>query len=223
MLRVTGLSVGSTSRPWAGCAWRTGVRCGRSRRTGGSGITRVGTGLRRWAAGGVRVVSRARPPCRSGLGPGGNRGGVAAVLAVVAGGGKVRRHAPGFFARLAGGGALVVDSRPLDRIGKRDLEAFAAARDACAVLGWRYAVQGSADPVQAANLRWLAGYRHPQCHDEPVAALLREVCEAAAAYRRRGDGRGPAGHAAGAVPPDVAARAGGGAVAGAEPTLRRTW
>ncbi len=32
-------------------------------------------------------------------------------------GDKVRRHAPDFFARLAGGGALVVDSRPLDRIG----------------------------------------------------------------------------------------------------------
>ena len=90
-------------------------------------------------------------------------------------GSKIRRHAPDFFARLAGGGALVVDSRPLDRIGERDLEAFAAAQDACAVLGWRYAVQGSADPVQAANLRWLAGYRHPRCHDEPVAALIREV------------------------------------------------
>jgi hypothetical protein len=87
----------------------------------------------------------------------------------------VRRHAPDFFARLADGGALVIDSRPLDRIGERDLEAFTAAGAACARLGWRYAVQDSADPVQAANLRWLAGYRHPRCHDEPVADLLREV------------------------------------------------
>jgi hypothetical protein len=92
-------------------------------------------------------------------------------------GGKVRRHAPDFFARLAGGGALVVDSRPLDRIGERDREAFAAARAACARLGWRYAVQGTADPVPAANLRWLAGYRHPRCHDEAVAGLLREAFE----------------------------------------------
>jgi hypothetical protein len=92
-----------------------------------------------------------------------------------AAGGKVRRHAPDFFARLASGGALVVDSRPLDRIGERDREAFAAAGAACARLGWRYAVWGSADPVPAANLRWLAGYRHPRCHDAVVAGRLREV------------------------------------------------
>jgi hypothetical protein len=42
-------------------------------------------------------------------------------------GGRGRRHAPDFFARVAGGGALVVDSRPLDRIGERDREAFEAA------------------------------------------------------------------------------------------------
>jgi hypothetical protein len=90
-------------------------------------------------------------------------------------GGKVRRHAPDFFARLVGGGALVVDSRPLDRIGERDREAFAAAGEACARLGWQYAVWGSADPVPAANLRWLAGYRHPRCHDELAAGRLREV------------------------------------------------
>jgi hypothetical protein len=90
-------------------------------------------------------------------------------------GAKTRRHAPDFFVRVAGGGALVVDSRPLDRIGERDREAFAAAEDACARLGWRYAVWGSVDPVLAANRRWLAGYRHPRCHDEAVAGRLREV------------------------------------------------
>jgi hypothetical protein len=90
-------------------------------------------------------------------------------------GGRVRRHAPDFFARLAGGGALVVDSRPLDRIGERDREAFAAAGAACALLGWRYAVWDSAEAIPAANLRWLAGYRHPRCHDQGVAGRLREV------------------------------------------------
>ena len=90
-------------------------------------------------------------------------------------GGKVRRHAPDFFARVAGGGVLVLDSRPLDRIGDRDREAFAAARRACGLLGWRYAVWGAMDPVVAANHRWLAGYRHPRCGDPETAARLREV------------------------------------------------
>lgn len=45
-------------------------------------------------------------------------------------GGSVRKHAPDFFARLAGGSALVLDSRPLDLIKDRDAEAFAAAEGA---------------------------------------------------------------------------------------------
>ena len=90
-------------------------------------------------------------------------------------GGKVRRHAPDFFVRVAGGGVLVLDSRPLDRIGDRDREAFAATRRACELLGWRYAVWGAMDPVVAANHRWLAGYRHPRCGDPGIAARLREV------------------------------------------------
>jgi hypothetical protein len=90
-------------------------------------------------------------------------------------GGKVRRHAPDFFARIAGGGVLVLDSRPLDRIGDRDREAFAATRRACELLGWQYAVWGAMDPVVAANHRWLAGYRHPRCGDPQAAARLRSV------------------------------------------------
>ena len=90
-------------------------------------------------------------------------------------GGKVRRHAPDFFVRVAGGGVLVLDSRPLDRIGDRDREAFAATRRACELLGWRYAVWGAMDPVVAANHRWLAGYRHPRCGDPGIAARLWEV------------------------------------------------
>jgi hypothetical protein len=33
----------------------------------------------------------------------------------------------------------VLDSRPLDLIEDRDAEAFAAAEQACRLLGWRYA------------------------------------------------------------------------------------
>lgn len=89
--------------------------------------------------------------------------------------GSRRRHAPDFFARLAGGGALVVDSRPLDLIEERDAQAFDAAEQACRRVGWRYVLWGDSDPVGAANLRWLAGYRHPRCYEPTVAGALREA------------------------------------------------
>jgi hypothetical protein len=89
--------------------------------------------------------------------------------------GKVRRHAPDFFARLAGGGALVVDSRPRDVADDGDREAFAATRKACELLGWGYAVCGAMDPVVAANHRWIAGYRHPRCGEPGTEARLLEA------------------------------------------------
>jgi hypothetical protein len=89
--------------------------------------------------------------------------------------GKVRSHAPDYFARLAGGGAVVVDCRPADRIKPRDAAAFAATRLACEQLGWGYRVSGTPEPLSTRNIRWLAGYRHPR-HDLPaVAAALRQV------------------------------------------------
>jgi hypothetical protein len=50
--------------------------------------------------------------------------------------GKVLRHAPDFLARLDGGRALVIDSRPRDLAKDVDREAFAATRLACEELGW---------------------------------------------------------------------------------------
>jgi hypothetical protein len=86
--------------------------------------------------------------------------------------GKARRHAPDFLAGLAGGGALVVDSRPRDRAEEEDRQAFAATRRACQVLGWNYMVCGEMDRVLAANQRWIAGYRHPRCADPATEARL---------------------------------------------------
>ncbi|MGP3913882.1 TnsA-like heteromeric transposase endonuclease subunit [Nonomuraea sp. 10N515B] len=88
--------------------------------------------------------------------------------------GKIRRHAPDFLVQTAGG-VLMLDSRPLDRIAQRDQEAFDAAEAACGQLGWRYAVWGQMDGVLVANQRWLAGYRHPRCFDEALAARLLSV------------------------------------------------
>jgi hypothetical protein len=51
--------------------------------------------------------------------------------------------------------------RPDQRIGETDAAVFAAIARFCALVGWEYQRVAEPDPVRAANLRWLAGYRHP--------------------------------------------------------------
>lgn len=77
-------------------------------------------------------------------------------------GGRSVRHAPDFFARRVDGGAVVVDVREQDRIGAQDAVKFEVTAAACAQVGWEYRRLGALEPVLAANLRWLAGYRHPR-------------------------------------------------------------
>lgn len=43
---------------------------------------------------------------------------------------------------------------------------------ACASVGWAFRRVGNPGPVLTANVRRLAGYRHPRCSDRAVAALL---------------------------------------------------
>jgi hypothetical protein len=52
---------------------------------------------------------------------------------------------------------------------------FAATAQVCAQVGWDYQRAGVLGPVQAANLRWLSGYRHPRFAQPGVAARLGEV------------------------------------------------
>lgn len=89
--------------------------------------------------------------------------------------GKARSHVPDYFARLADGGALVVDCRPLERIKPKDAARFDATRHACDLLGWRYQVASATNPIVTANVWWLAGYRHPRHHLLAVVAMLRQV------------------------------------------------
>lgn len=91
--------------------------------------------------------------------------------------GTRRRHVPDFLVRRAGGAVMVLDSRYQELIGDRDRdrEAFAVMGRACATVGWRYAAWDRLDGVVVANQRWLAGYRHPRCFDEDIAARLLEV------------------------------------------------
>ncbi|GGV56834.1 TnsA-like heteromeric transposase endonuclease subunit [Streptomyces spectabilis] len=78
------------------------------------------------------------------------------------GSGRSRSHAPDYFARAADGSGLVVDCRPADRIDQRAAESFERTREASDAVGWAYRVASEIDPVRVANLRWLAGYRHPR-------------------------------------------------------------
>lgn len=84
-----------------------------------------------------------------------------------------RRHVPDYFARLADGSGLVIDVRPDERVKPADAAVFAATAAACSAVGWQYRRVGAADPVLAANLRWLAGYRHPRCLDPQISQRIR--------------------------------------------------
>ncbi|MFI6102514.1 TnsA-like heteromeric transposase endonuclease subunit [Lentzea sp. NPDC051213] len=126
--------------------------------------------------------------------------------------GRSRSHAPDYFARLADGTAIVLDCCPLDRFKPKDEVAFEATRAACELLGWRYEIVGTPPEVLLANVRWLAGYRHPRHDLHVVVQTLRGVLAAdAAAGWRRGGGRADRG-AAGAVSPALASVAGRGPI-----------
>lgn len=86
-----------------------------------------------------------------------------------------RSHVPDFFARCQGGAGVVVDCRPLDRIGQRDRELFEGTAQVCAENGWEFRLVGGHDPVWLGNVRWLAGYRHPRYRIKGVAVRLLEV------------------------------------------------
>ncbi|MFD4233129.1 TnsA-like heteromeric transposase endonuclease subunit [Streptomyces sp. NPDC058542] len=80
---------------------------------------------------------------------------------------------PDYFVRRRDGTGVVLDVRPDDRIEPEDAVRFAATAAACAMVGWDFERVGVLDPVLAANLRWLSGYRHPRVRRDPVAAELR--------------------------------------------------
>lgn len=89
--------------------------------------------------------------------------------------GKRRRHVPDWFARMADGTGLVVDCRPPGRVGPRDEDAFELTAQVCGEVGWVFRLVREIDPVQVANVRWLAGYRHPRHAHPAMAARLVEV------------------------------------------------
>ncbi len=87
-------------------------------------------------------------------------------------GGRVVGHAPQLMARLQDGGGLLLDcagrSGPSVRLAARARVVAAAAEAA----GWSYRLAEPPDPVLVANVRWLAGYRHPRCAVGPWMPAL---------------------------------------------------
>jgi hypothetical protein len=83
-----------------------------------------------------------------------------------------RKHAPDFFARLADGTGVVIDVRPDDLVDPEAAEVFDVTASACSQAGWEFRRTGGPAAVLAANVRWLAGYRHPRCHRPEIADAL---------------------------------------------------
>ncbi|MDO3333868.1 TnsA-like heteromeric transposase endonuclease subunit [Mycobacteroides abscessus] len=86
--------------------------------------------------------------------------------------GKLRNHTPDIFLRLADGNAALVDVRTSTPGANSDEEAFAAAAALCDCAGWSYRRATEQPEVRAANLRWLAGYRHGRNRNPAVAATI---------------------------------------------------
>ena len=86
---------------------------------------------------------------------------------------KARAHVPDFFVRRDDGSAVVVDCRPVQRRQPADLAVFEVTRQACELLGWEYRLAGTPDAITTANVRWLAGYRHPRHNIAGLSEALR--------------------------------------------------
>ncbi|MGW0886324.1 TnsA-like heteromeric transposase endonuclease subunit [Streptomyces sp. NPDC002671] len=91
--------------------------------------------------------------------------------------GQVRSWVPQLFARYSDGTALLADcpSQP-EAGGERAQKAAPVLEAACAQVGWFYRRLEPLEKVLAANLKWLAGYRHPRNAGRPrLAAALHEA------------------------------------------------
>jgi hypothetical protein len=106
--------------------------------------------------------------------------------------GRVRSWVPQLFARHADGTGLLADcpSSPTAG-GDRAQRARGVLEAACARVGWTYRRLKPPPAVVAANLRWLAGYRHPRNQGPP--GLRASLTEAFAEPRPLADGAAAVG------------------------------
>jgi hypothetical protein len=71
-------------------------------------------------------------------------------------------HIPDLYCRMFDGKGVVTDCRSTSRVSADFRYKCAVTAAACQAVGWKFRLVGEPDPVWAANLRWLAGYRHPR-------------------------------------------------------------
>ncbi len=94
----------------------------------------------------------------------------------------MRSWVPQLFARRADGTGMLADCPAAPHAGgERARRAQQVLVAACAQVGWSYRRLAPPDPVVAANLRWLAGYRHPR--NAGSARLRQAVLDAFAVPR----------------------------------------
>lgn len=96
--------------------------------------------------------------------------------------GSGAEHFPDFFALLRSGEQVLIDVRPRKLITKAVQAQFDSTADVCAAVGWTYRILSVFDPVETANLKWIAGYRHPR--NRPDALTLRKIVDEFEAPRR---------------------------------------
>lgn len=82
-------------------------------------------------------------------------------------------HIPDYLARHARGRDLVIDVKPAAYADKpQNRRVFAATREACAAAGCDYEVVTGHDPVELANVEWLAGFRRMPAGLEDIRARI---------------------------------------------------
>ncbi|MFF4795399.1 TnsA-like heteromeric transposase endonuclease subunit [Streptomyces sp. NPDC001276] len=79
--------------------------------------------------------------------------------------GTVLSHTPHLMARFGDGGGLLLDCAGRGEISPRLAHRAAVMAAAARAVGWQYRVASPPEPVVAANLSWLSGYRHPRYRD----------------------------------------------------------
>lgn len=87
-------------------------------------------------------------------------------------GGRTASHAPHLTARVADGSGLLVDCASRFGAGRQPVRRAARPESAAAAAGWHYRLIGP-PPVVEANVRRLAGHRHPRCAQERVCSGVR--------------------------------------------------